>query len=122
MTWVQAGLNSQLLRDRKLTEHRGWEVEVEGFFKNGEGSGCKTDQRDGGRGVEDILPGLQCCENLEGRRRRKVMPVQGRAFPETLQSWRVRSPRTGEASGSPLALWLKEDLGNSLIEPQGSPV
>ena len=92
MTWVQAGLNSQLLRDRKLTEHRGWEVEVEGFFKNGEGSGCKTDQRDGGRGVEDILPGLQCCENLEGRRRRKVMPVQGRAFPETLQSWGVGVP------------------------------
>lgn len=29
----------QALRDRRLTEHRGWEVEMEGFFKNREGSG-----------------------------------------------------------------------------------
>lgn len=49
------------------------------------------------------------------------MLVQGRAFMETLQSWGVRSPGIGAASGSPLALWLREDPGNSLIEPQGSP-
>lgn len=50
------------------------------------------------------------------------MLVQGRASLETMQSGGgVRSPGIGAASGSPLALWLREDLGNSLIEPQGSP-
>ena len=58
---------------------------MEGFFKNGEGSDCKMEQRDEGRGGGVILPGLQHGENLEGRWKRKVMPVQGRAFPETAE-------------------------------------
>lgn len=41
-----SGWALQTLRDRKLIEHRGWEVQGEGFFKNGEGSGCKIDRRD----------------------------------------------------------------------------
>ena len=89
---------------------------MEGFFKNGGGSGCKIDQRDEGRGVGVILPGLQHGENPEGRRRRKVMPVQGRAFPETAElGGKESQDRRGlwKPSG-PLA--LSESLRAALLE------